>query len=218
MSIQAALKAHRIYCAPRSSRAFSSATNAFKAALKGPQSVRRSRRKRAMFSISVAKYRPHRPHRLECGRLQGFLAVGTKHHLPTAKDHYRPLAEVPPAYRPRANVLFSGCSMPLVTTAVDAVDTLRVRSRWFVLLGEARLCVYPCAGTISMYLTSDYIYPYGRVGVSCSQRRIPRRGRSRQQHPPTPSLRIPKAADDRHPAGGPSHRLGHLTPTLQRLS
>src|ERR687890_2639005 len=34
---------------------------------------------------------------------------------------------------------------------------------------------------------------------------------SRQQRPPTPSLRIPKAADDRHPAGGPSHRLDHLT-------
>src|SRR5919107_1602027 len=36
---------------------------------------------------------------------------------------------------------------------------------------------------------------------------------SRQQRPPTPSLRIPRAADDRHPAGGPSQRLGHLTST-----
>src|SRR5215204_4596368 len=48
--------------------------NAFKAALKGPRSVRRPRKKRAMFSISVAKYRPHRLHRLQCGSLQSFLA------------------------------------------------------------------------------------------------------------------------------------------------
>jgi hypothetical protein len=146
--------------------------------LKGPRSVRRPRKKkRAMFSISFAKYRPHRPHRLECGRLQGFLAVGTKHCLSTARDHYRPLSKVPPAYRSHRNLLFSGCSMPLLTTAVDAVATLRVLSRWFVLLGEVRLCVYPSAETISMHLPSDYIYPYRCVGGSCSQRRTPRRGR-----------------------------------------
>src|SRR5918997_970165 len=91
--------------------------------------------------------------------------------------------------------------MLLLTTAVDAVDTLRVLSRWFVLLGEVRLCVYPSAGTISIRLHNGYcIYPYRCVCGSCSQPR-----------PPTPSLRIPKAADDRHPAGGPSHRLDHLT-------
>jgi hypothetical protein len=65
--------------------------------------------------------------------------------------------------------------MPLLTTAVDAVDTLRVLSRWFVLLGEVRLCVYPSAGTMSIHLPSDYIYPYERVGVSCSQRSTPKR-------------------------------------------
>jgi hypothetical protein len=47
--------------------------------------------------------------------------------------------------------------MPLLTTAVDAVDTLRVFSGWFVLLGEVRLCVLPSAGTISMHLPSDYV-------------------------------------------------------------
>ncbi len=50
--------------------------------------------------------------------------------------------------------------MPLLTTAVDAVDTLRVLSRWFVLLGEVRLCVYPSAGTIAMHLPRGYISPY----------------------------------------------------------
>ena len=50
--------------------------------------------------------------------------------------------------------------MPIMVPAVDAVDTLRVLSGWFVLLGELRLCVYPSAGTISMHLPSDYIYPY----------------------------------------------------------
>ena len=60
----------------------------------------------------------------------------------------RPLSKVPPAYRPYRNLLFSGCSMPLLTTAVDAVDTIRVLSQWFVLLGEAHLCVYPSAGAI----------------------------------------------------------------------
>src|ERR671916_167710 len=65
--------------------------------------------------------------------------------------------------------------MLLLTTAVDAVGTLRVLSRWFVLLGEVRLCVYPSAGTISMHLASEYIYPYRDDGGSCSQRRRPRR-------------------------------------------
>ena len=33
--------------------------------------------KRAIFSISVAKYRPHRPHCLQYVHLQDFLAGGT---------------------------------------------------------------------------------------------------------------------------------------------
>ncbi len=60
--------------------------------------------------------------------------------------------------------------------AGDAVDTLRVLSRWFVLLGEVRLCVYPSAGTISIHLPSDYIYPYRCVGGSRSQHCAPRGG------------------------------------------
>jgi hypothetical protein len=74
----------------------------------------------------------------------------------------------------------------------------------------ASACILP-ARTISMHVARNYIYPYRWVCGSCSQRRTPRRGRSRQQRSPTPSLRIPNAADDRHPVGGPSHRLGHLT-------
>lgn len=61
--------------------------------------------------------------------------------------------------------------MPLLTTAVDAVVTLRVLSGWIVLLGEVRLYVLPSAGTVSMYLPSDYIYPYRCVCESFSQRR-----------------------------------------------
>jgi hypothetical protein len=90
-------------------------------------------------------------------------------------NHYRLLSKVLPAYRPHGNLLFSGCSMALLTTAVDAVATLRVLSRWFVLLGDVRLCVYPSAGTIFIHLPSDYIYPYGCVSGSCSQRRTPKR-------------------------------------------
>jgi hypothetical protein len=32
------------------------------------------------------------------------------------------------------------------------------------VLGEVLLCVYPCAGATSMYLTSDYIHPYKDAG------------------------------------------------------
>jgi hypothetical protein len=104
---------------------------------------------------------------LSCGR--------NCHELPTAMNHYRLLSKVLPTYRPHGNLLFSGCSMALLTTAVDAVAILRVLSRWFVLLGEVRLCVYPSAGTISIHLPCDYIYPYGCVSGSCSQRRTPKR-------------------------------------------
>jgi hypothetical protein len=32
------------------------------------------------------------------------------------------------------------------------------------VLGEVLLCVYPCAGSISMHLASDYIHPYKDAG------------------------------------------------------
>ena len=32
------------------------------------------------------------------------------------------------------------------------------------MLGEVLLCVYPCAGSISMHLASDYIHPYKDAG------------------------------------------------------
>src|SRR5215203_7047533 len=85
MRVEAVLKASTISVGPWPPRVSSSATTTFEASLKGPQSVRRPRKKRAMFSISVAKYRPHRPHRLQCGSLQSFLAGD-------ATGGYRPLS------------------------------------------------------------------------------------------------------------------------------
>jgi hypothetical protein len=55
----------------------------------GPRSVRRLQKKRAMFSISVAKYRPHRPYPHQCGGLQDFLAVCIYRHHPR-RGIYRP--------------------------------------------------------------------------------------------------------------------------------
>jgi hypothetical protein len=45
-----------------------------------------------LLSQRPAKYRPHRPHRPQSADFQGFRAVGTKHCVPTAKEHYRPLS------------------------------------------------------------------------------------------------------------------------------
>jgi hypothetical protein len=81
---------------------------------------------------------------LSCGRYC--------HELSTAMNHYRLLSRVPPAYRSHGHLLFSGCFMSLLTTAVGAVDTSRVLSGWFVLLSEVRLWVSPSAETIAMYL------------------------------------------------------------------
>jgi hypothetical protein len=39
-------------------------------------------------------------------------------------NHYRLLSKVPPAYQPHGILLFSGCFMFLLTTAVDAVGIL----------------------------------------------------------------------------------------------
>jgi hypothetical protein len=92
-------------------------------ALMGPRSVRRPRKKRAMYSISVAKYRPHRPHRYECSDLQDFLAVGTTVGDRPSEDSYRPPHQIPPADRPPGNETFCGAfSSPLVIV-VGAVAT-----------------------------------------------------------------------------------------------
>jgi hypothetical protein len=64
------------------SEARSLAATAFKAACKalvGEEAVVGG----ITSSISVAKYRPHRPHHRLYGHLQDFLAGGTKHRLPT---------------------------------------------------------------------------------------------------------------------------------------
>ena len=147
--------------------------------------------------------------RLSCGRYQASFS-DYQGPLPTALESTARLSTA-------RKCAVSGCSMPLLPIAVDAVDTLQVLSRWFVLLGEGRVCVYPSARTISMHLPSDYVYPYRCVCGRCSKRPTPRRGRSRQQRPPTPSLRIPEAADAKYTAGGPSQRLGHLTSTSPAL-
>ena len=84
--------------------------------------------------------------------MQDFLAGGIDAGRRPQTVGYRPFLRLPPAYRPHGNLVFSGCSTPLPTTAVDTVDTLQVLSGWFVLLGEVRLCVSPSAETIAMYL------------------------------------------------------------------
>jgi hypothetical protein len=108
----------------------------------------------------MRKYRPHRPHRLECGRLQGFLAVGKQCLVPTARDHYRPLSKVPPAYRPRRNVAICSSFVLDLTLAVDAVATFPAFS--YVLLIAPRVSF--CRNAMPMHLASDYIHPYKDAG------------------------------------------------------
>jgi hypothetical protein len=40
------------------------------------------------------------------------------------------------------------------------------------VLGEVLLCVYPCAGSISMHLASDYIRPYKDAGGRPARYRV----------------------------------------------
>jgi hypothetical protein len=56
--------------------------------------------------------------------LQDFLVDGIVIGHRPPWDGYRLLLKVPPAYRPRGNLLFSGCFMFLLTTEVDAVGIL----------------------------------------------------------------------------------------------
>src|SRR5688572_23065877 len=76
------------------------------------------------LSQDPTEYRPHRPHHWYCGRLQDFHAVGTKHCLPTARDHCRPLSKVSPAYRPPENIAFCRSFTQCLTLAVGAVGIL----------------------------------------------------------------------------------------------
>jgi hypothetical protein len=79
---------------------------------------------RRTFSVSVAKYRPHRPHRSQSADFQVFHAVGKQCLVPTARDHYRPLSKVPPADRPPGNEPFCRAFSPTMVTAVDTVGIL----------------------------------------------------------------------------------------------
>ena len=85
------------------------------------------RHKDALGRIRViaSGYRPHRPHRLQCGCLQGFLAVDTKHCLPTARDRYRPPPQVSPAYRLPGNEPFCRAFSSSLVIALGAVDIFR---------------------------------------------------------------------------------------------
>ena len=40
------------------------------------------------------------------------------------------------------------------------------------MLGELLLCVYPCAGSTSMYLASDHIHPCKDAGGRLARRRV----------------------------------------------
>jgi hypothetical protein len=83
----------------------------------------RRRQRRLSCRMNLAKYRPHRPQRLECGRLHGFLAVATAMSYRPSEGGYRPPRQIVPADRPPGNGPFCGAFSPIMVTAVDAVGT-----------------------------------------------------------------------------------------------
>jgi hypothetical protein len=104
--------------------------------------------------------------------LQVFLAGGIVAGYRPQTVGYHPPRRTPPAYRPPGNEPFCRAfSFPLII-AVGAVGIVASSTD-----GLSSLSVYPSAGTLSMHLPSDYIYPYRCVCRICSHRRIPKRGR-----------------------------------------
>jgi hypothetical protein len=63
---------------------------------------------RRTYLISAVKYRPHRPHSLECGCLQEFLAGGMVAGYRPPEHGYRPPRRIPPADRSPGNEQFCG--------------------------------------------------------------------------------------------------------------
>ena len=77
-----------------------------------------------LLSQRPAKYRPHRPHRRKYCNFQDFRAVGTiTGHRPPV-DRYRAPRQVPTAYRPRGNLLFSRSFSWVMAAAVGAGEAL----------------------------------------------------------------------------------------------
>ena len=120
------------------------------------------RHKDALGRIRViaSGYRPHRPHRLQCGRLQGFLAVDTKHRLPTARDRYRPPRQVSTAYRLPGNEpfcrAFSSSSLVIALGAGDIFRTSNDGHRLLPLLSQPTIlhaqhqqCLTRCFGRLA---------------------------------------------------------------------
>ncbi len=108
------------------SKTHAAASTAFEAALEGhgrSQQIEGSQED-DLLSQRPAKYRPHRPHRPQSADFQGFRAGGTKHSLPTARNPYRPLPQVPTAYR--LSKISSVCRSFILYAipAVGAVGTL----------------------------------------------------------------------------------------------
>src|SRR5215203_2183852 len=93
------------------------------------------------LSQGPAKYRPHRPHRSHGADFQGLRAGRSLSCYPPQTIGYRPFLQAPPADRPPGNEPFCRAFSLIMVTAVDAVDTLRVLFRWFVLLSKVHLCV-----------------------------------------------------------------------------
>jgi hypothetical protein len=76
-----------------------------------------------MYLISVAKYRPHRPHHHECNDLQDFLAGGIVDGFRQRAVGYRPPRQIPPADRPHKISLFCRSFFCLNPVAGDAGGT-----------------------------------------------------------------------------------------------
>jgi hypothetical protein len=78
----------------------------------------------SVLTEELAKYRPNRPHRLPCGRLQGFLGSDTAMSYRPPWNGYRPPSKLPPAYRPPVNALFCRYFSSSLVIAVGAVGIL----------------------------------------------------------------------------------------------
>jgi hypothetical protein len=120
-----------------------------------------------MFSISVAKYRPHRPHRRKYCNFQGFRAGGTILGYRPPVERYRAPRQLPTAYRlSKISSVCRSFSLPAVA-AVGAGGILTSFPD-----GLSSLCVYPSAGATSMHLASYYIHPYRSAGGRPSRCRV----------------------------------------------
>jgi hypothetical protein len=69
-------------------------------------------------------------------------------------DGYRPLSEVPPAYRPRRNVAICSSFVIDLTLAVDAVATFPAFTCGILIAPRVSFC-----RTMPTHLASDYIPP-----------------------------------------------------------